>query len=187
MADPYRSVGITRSTELWHGGAPGIAVGDFIESEAALAHRGIRYGSRGVEHDAKLAYLTSDRQFARAFATRTAIFAGQGCLYRVAPVPPSSLGIDSDFAESGISFTCARARVEEVAETNIAMSARESLQVIGPHMTWADGRPIYDKDGYMSPAGNWPGADSDQVRSLGAWNQVDKVLYNARTRQAYLR
>lgn len=183
--DPYKAVGITRSTPLWHGGAPGIAPGDYIEPEKVLTRRGIGFGARRYAHDNSVVYVSPQRDLARAFATRSEAFFSRGVLYRVQPTPASSLACDDDFRPE-VSLTCARALVVAVEETDISMSDEDSTRIVGPHMEWTDRRPIYDEDGYMSPASNWPGADAEQVRSLGKWLPVDKVVFNHDTQQAQL-
>lgn len=187
MADPYRRVGITRATPLWHGGAPGIEVGEHIEPNHVLESRGIFYGSRGVgDLAAGRVYVSPRPDFARVFATRTKAFAGRGTLYRVRPVASSSLDFDVDYPADA-SLSCSRAVVEEIVETNISIPEVDGLKIMAPYLTWVDSSPVYDENGYMTPAPNWPGADPDQVRSLGPWNQIADVLYNPDTKKAYVR
>lgn len=185
--DPYAAVGITRETPLWHGGAPGIWVGDFIVPERECWRRGIQYGARLHGHTNGVVYVSPNREFARVFATRTDAFKGRGVLYRVEASPASSLthDPDDDFPVT-VSIACARARVVSIEETRISMSSAESLKVIGPYMTWDDGRPVYDANGYMTPAANWPGVDPQHVRDLGPWNEVSDVVFNRLTRQVAL-
>jgi len=174
--DPYTKVGISRGTPLWHGGAPGIQVGQHIQSHAQLRRRGVAYGSRNVDQDNNVVYISSVREFARAFATRTAAFRGRETLYLVDPLPSSLLTTDEDFPGT-VSLSCTRARVVAIEETNATMSETESLAFVGPHMTWTDGRSVYDDEGYMTPAENWPHADPDELRSLGRWLSIKSVSY----------
>lgn len=183
--DPYKKVGISRDTPLWHGGAPGIEVGQHIQSLAQLRRRGVTYGSRNVAQDNNVVYISPIREFARAFATRTEAFQGRGALYLVEPLPSSSLTADEDFPET-VSLSCTRARVVAIEETNITMSDTESLTIVGPYMTWTDGRPVYDDDGYMTPAANWPHADPEELRSLGRWLSIESVSYNSFTYRVFV-
>lgn len=183
--DPYKKVGISRGTPLWHGGAPGIEVGQHIQSLAQLRRRGVTYGSRNVAQDNNVVYISPIREFARAFATRTETFKGRGALYLVEPLPSSSLTADEDFPET-VSLSCTRARVVAIEETNVTMSETESLAIVGPYMTWTDGRPVYDSDGYMTPAENWPHADPEELRSLGRWLSTRSVSYNSFTYRVFV-
>ncbi|KLN71633.1 hypothetical protein AS032_32240 [Rhodococcus qingshengii] len=114
-----------------------------------MRRRGVTYGSRNVAQDNNVVYISPIREFARAFATRTEALQGRGALYLVEPLPSSSLTADEDFPET-VSLSCTRARVVAIEETNITMSDTESLTIVGPYMTWTDGRPVYDDDGYMT-------------------------------------
>lgn len=183
--NPYSAVGITAKTSLWHGGAPGIAVGDYIVAASECRRRGISWGVRNHDYDDSVVYISPDKEFARAFACRVESFRGRGVLYRVEPTPPSSLAPDVDFP-AAVGLSCKRARVVAVEEVDIAMPESDALSFFGRYMTWDDGRAVYDSEGYMSPAANWVGADAMQVRSLGVWNAVPDVGFDPRTKRAFL-
>jgi hypothetical protein len=96
--------------------------------------------------DQKRVYFSSDRELARAWAV---VGCSGGTLYRVRPVPPSSLEIDPDYPDGG--FSARRAEVLEVVETTIAMSEDQANRIVGRHQTWSDLSPMYDEDSYLLP------------------------------------
>lgn len=176
--DPFRAVGIDRSTPLFHGGAPGLEPGDILVPERDLLGAGTAfYGQRrGIAPASSVVYLSKDREVARAFATRTDAFLGKGCLYKVRPQPASSLAVDADFPKVGV--TCKRGEIIEVLERDISMHFTDVVKAFAPHLEWEDGSAVYDADGYMTPAPNHVGADEQELRSLGTWLPVDAVGFD---------
>ncbi|MDQ1717323.1 MAG: hypothetical protein QOF92_933 [Pseudonocardiales bacterium] len=134
----------------WHGGTPGIGVGEYIESpytrrnQLSLRQREKEavYRGSGLNklRDQKRVYFTSDRELARAWAV---VGCGGGTLYRVRPVPPSSLEVDPDYPDGG--FSARRAEVLDVVETTIAMSDDQAHHIASRHQTWSDLSPMYDE------------------------------------------
>lgn len=180
--DPYKAVGRAKSARFWHGGAPGLQVGDELLPRRGLDRSGIRYGRRAVEDDASAVYITDNLDVARSYASLLANRAGD--VYEVRPVPVSSLRIDEDLDR--ISLTCARARIVDVVERNVMMTFAEATRPVARHMTWEDGSPIYTEDGYVTVAPNWLNADPRQVASLGAWIPHVAVLYSQATGRCVL-
>ena len=159
----YRSGKKLVIVTYWHGGRRGIKVGEFIVApytrkrewtttergmERSYLHRLYNYNS---ERDPKRVYVTTDRDLARVFASHPCLKPdGGGSLYRVRPLPVSSIEPDMDYAPT--SYSARRAEVLEVAEEKVWMSEAE-YQFITKHKysAWEDGSPMYDSQGYMLP------------------------------------
>lgn len=169
--------------DYWHGGRRGIAVGEYIRSPHERRHEWSRmerqlemYAEKlgyNDERDPKRVYLTTDRELARGWAmNRTLRMEGGGALYRVRPVPPSSLEVDPDYAASG--FSARRALVLEVAEALVQMPEEEATRAICKYSLWTDDSRMYDDDGYMLPPPEHRalGAVPQQYRHLGRWFRV---------------
>jgi len=140
-------------TEYWHGGRRNIGVGGLIRSpherrhewsarerqvEALAQHLGYN-----ADRDPKLVYFTTDRELARAWAATHFEDEGGGSLYRVRPVPPSSLEPDPDYEPVG--YSARRAEVLEVVEDLVAMDSDAAEAAIGRYATWDDYvSPMYD-------------------------------------------
>lgn len=167
------------SVDYWHGGRRGIAVGDMLRSpyerrrEWSAIERRVEAINRRIGYDAdrnpKLVYFTTDRELARGWAMHLE-HEGGGSLYRVRPVPPSSLEADPDYA--GVGFAARRAEVVEVVEDLVVMDAEDALRAThGKYSLWEDGSPIYDPDGYMlpPPAARDIGATASPYRHFGRW------------------
>lgn len=98
---------------------------------------------------------------------------GGGSLYRIKPLPPSSLEPDPDFIATG--FSARRAEVLEVVEDPVHMPEDDALRARNwKYSLWEDYSPMYDYDGYMlpSPEHRTGGATADIFRHLGKWFPV---------------
>lgn len=149
--------------QYWHGGAPGLSVGDEllsrIDAEELLSTpttHGIQNGyALGVTR-ADRVYFSSRKDFARAYAARhqgvdqtTGVIAQRGTLYRVEP-----LGVveeDEDFAGNQVSWCAPKARVVAVEATDVFLEQTTANQYVGPYMTWDDDSPMYSPEGGYLP------------------------------------
>lgn len=149
---------MTDETEYWHGGAPGIGVGDYLLTPRQLIGRGHHYAPRPgfmitSPKEADSVYFSSERQFARAYAYRNEILLPngtrirRGALYRVRPLGP--VEEDPDFAGAGVSWCAPSAIVLAVETTKVSMPAAAAVEAIGRYSTWDDGRPMYLEDGRL--------------------------------------
>ncbi|WP_071288237.1 hypothetical protein [Mycolicibacterium llatzerense] len=170
-------------TDYWHGGRRGIAVGGLIRSPHERRHEWstrerqaeavARLTGYNADRNPKLVYFTTDRDLARAWAATHFEAEGGGSLYRVRPLPPSSLETDTDYEPVG--FSARRAEVLEVVEDLVAMGADAADAAIGRYATWEDYiSPMYDADGYMlpPPAARALGAPAEMFRHFGRWFSI---------------
>lgn len=185
--------------DYWHGGRQGRTVGDFIRSpherryemsseERNLERASVRLGYND-DRDPKRVYFTIDRELARGWAVSAVL--GGGSLYRVRPVPPSSLQPDDDFR--GVAFSARRAEVLEVVEEVVDMSDDDAERACAlNYVTWHDGTPTYDYDGYFQPPPSrlQQGKTPADYRHLGKWLKFaeigGKILYVSGTGVAEL-
>lgn len=170
--------------DYWHGGRRAIVVGDYVRSphdrrrEWSALERQIEAHYRRVGYDAdrdpKRVYFTTDRELARGWAMNDMLqLEGGGALYRVRPVPPSSLESDRDYA--GVGFSARRALVLEVAEDPVQMTEEAATRAVcAQYSLWTDDSRMYDDDGYMLPPPEHraQGATPDLYRHLGRWFSV---------------
>jgi hypothetical protein len=165
--------------EYWHGGRRNIPVGDSIKSPHERRQQWLTH-ERAIERiqalngynddrDPKCVYFTTDRQLARGWAALHFTHEGGGALYRVKPMPPSSLAADPDYLDVG--FSARRALVLEVAEDDVAMDQDEANRAVNRYSVWSDLSPIYDSDGYMLPCPEHRafGVTAESYRRLGKW------------------
>ena len=148
------------SVSYWHGGIAGLHVGDFIESSLSRLRRRqqtplerTRQMTYAVGHGHKVydrnrVYFTTDPELARTFALGSTL-SSSGALYRVRPVPPSSLEVDPDFPDCG--FSARRAEVIEVTEPRVEMSEETARRISSKYVKWSDDSPMYDDEGYLLP------------------------------------
>lgn len=178
MAKRRRS-GSPARRRFWHGGVPGLGVGDIIEAPDANPTALALHQAAGDDYiaDTSRTYITPIREFARSYAKRLEPLVADpgfaGSLYRVEPLGP--LEHDPDFP-GGVSFACRTARILEVEEVNCArITFYEVTQAVGPYMTWSDGTPIYDEDGYLRPSPELAGhgVTAATLRQLGPWHHLD--------------
>lgn len=134
---------VVRPLTLWHGGAGGLAVGDRLlppthtNAVGNLADLGLKESRRDR------VYFTVDRELARVFAAAVTRMTGGSALYRVEPIGEADP--DPDFLTVG--FQAKQARILEVVETDITLTATEELQRQRPYLLWTDDRPVYAEDG----------------------------------------
>lgn len=114
--------------KLWHGGAPGLKVGDELlppdetqfEWTSLAINEGVGLANPNYRTDR--VYATSDRALAEAFAaywTREPKRKGGGWVYRV-EFDDSSIEDDADFPSlSGVSFQAPKGRIVEVIRTGV--------------------------------------------------------------------
>lgn len=166
---------------FWHGGRRGITVGQFIraprerrrEWSALERQQEAHYARHGYDsdRDPKRVYFTTDRELARGWAMNDMLaLEGGGALYRVKPMPPSSLEPDPDYAATG--FSARRAVVLEVAEDPVQMDAEAATRAVcAKYSLWTDGGRMYDDEGYMQPPATHRqgGATPELYRHLGRW------------------
>lgn len=148
----------------WHGGRPGLSVGTILVSRAdAKAHRvdTTQYDQQegyalGVTKPNRV-YFSSEREFARGFAallcirdSTTGVVHQRGALYEVQPI--GSVKEDSDFAGQSVSWCAPQARITRVVEKSVALNDYAATERIGPHLTWTDGSPLYNRHGEYLPS-----------------------------------
>lgn len=167
--------------EYWHGGRRRIAVGDLITSpherrrDMPRKERQLEAIARqmgyNTDRDPKRVYFTTDRELARGWAMHPMLLdEGGGALYRVKPVPPSSVESDNDYLPVG--FSARRAEVLEVVEDLVQMSEADADRARAKYSTWEDySTPMYDADGYLTPPPTHreQGAGPELYRHFGKW------------------
>jgi len=180
---------------FWHGGAPGYSPGDEILSPARLGGGSVNvpmvpgYGQHPGREDR--VYLTTDRQLARAYGWRGARRPeGTGWLYRVEPVGVPE--VDADYASGAhphLSFQCAVITVIAVEESPVVMTKIDATAAAARYMTWNDGRPMYDPQGYFIPSVETQASGLTRVdaRQLWApWTPYAEVVRDTGRAQGYL-
>lgn len=88
-------------------------------------------------------YFSVDREVARVFAAAVMRMTGASALYRVEPIGEADA--DPDFQTVGLHAK--QARILEVVETNITLTATEELQRQQPYLLWTDDRHVYTEEG----------------------------------------
>lgn len=144
---------------FWHGGAPGLTVGETvlplsqIKSGSLLSLLPAGYGANPSRADR--VYVTSDREFARAYAARFSIkfpgANGAGALYRVEPRAPFEVDLDYDHVRPRMSVQCGSALVTGVEESPVVMSTSDASAAAMKYATWNTGEPMYDRNGAVNP------------------------------------
>ena len=189
--DAFNALGLT----FWHGGAPGFEPGQQIVSPnrmgGLIANIPIvpGYGEHPGREDR--VYFTTDRELARAYAWRSALRPeATGSLYRVIPVGIPE--IDPDYAhhaEANLSFQCAAIVIVAVEEAPVVMTQTEATAAAGRYMTWDDGRPMYDSDGYFIPSTETlrNGLTHADARRLWApWTPYEAIVADSGRAQKYV-
>ena len=151
---------MAKLTRYWHGGVPGLKVGDRIRPAASLRVLPVHYAlDRGTDYpsDPTRVYVTTDRQAARYYAASyiDGVEPLAGDVYNVRP--RGELRIDEDLP-TGKHFSCASAVVVAVVERGVRMTDA-ALRAGSRGSTWSDGRAMYDAAGLMMP--------SPEMESLG--------------------
>ncbi|WP_162802117.1 GNAT family N-acetyltransferase [Ornithinimicrobium murale] len=144
----------------WHGGWPGLGPGTVLVGAAEASQHGIdlsRYKAGRLESDPFLTsphrvYFSSNRDFAKAFASRltirdttTGIAFQRGALYRVEPL--GDVEVDPDFRDHRISWCAPRARIIAVEDPNVMVDTYTATEWLGPYMSWSDRSPVYSTTG----------------------------------------
>lgn len=132
-------------SRLWHGGKPGLTVGDMVLPSSVT---GVEPATLGVAErlggDAETVrrdrvYVTSDRQVATAYA---AMFPN-GALYEVEPV--GTVEPDPDCLVEGLSWRAPAARVVRVVDPVVWLSSKPARR----WLRMANGGPLSDAGGEM--------------------------------------
>lgn len=123
---------VPRPALLWHGGAPGLRVGDRLlpPSQTGLAftrlQASLEAGLGPIAQRPDRVYMTSERKLARAWAgiwTLDGVRYGGGALYRCEPDEP--LEPDPDLASLvGVSFQALSATIRVVYDTYVPFEQR---------------------------------------------------------------
>lgn len=160
------------STGLWHGGVPGLVVGDRLLPPSRTRHRIVTHEAIPYEHDPTSVYVTNEKQFARTFAAQYIRDNEHipGDVYAVRPV--GDLLGDPDYALGDeVSFRCSEAVVVAVVERGVRLSGTQLTRLHAPWARWTDGTPMYDPDGYLtlSPEGREAGLRPEVLRMIDPW------------------
>lgn len=162
---------MTTSLPLYHGGVPGLAVGDLVLPGHSRDHhhpgrpwcearaRGETYGGDGPSHRLAV-YVTTDRSYARFHAS----LYGLGDLYEVEPI-----GEITPSEEDPVpSWTCESARVALVVQRAVLLTMRQRWD---HYWAWAKREGITKAEARMEFAGmlggKWPARDVPRPASPG--------------------
>lgn len=168
----------TNKISYWHGGAPGLSVGNEIHPAVELP-KPMAYSNPEYDTDPARVYVTTDKNFAASFASQwidtKRLKAGGGTLYRVRPV--GELEIDPDYAHvPGLAYSCSSAVIEKIEKRKIFETIELRLYA-ERHATWSDGRKMYDEKGYLlpSPELESKGITAAQLRAFGRLPDLNTV------------
>ena len=169
---------------FWHGGAPGLAVGDRIIPRAHLPDDNYDKAPHTTidPTDTDRVYLTTDASFAVGWALRYANtpFPGarRGTVYEVRP--EGELEIDTDFPAEAGSWHSTSAVIIGIYRRRVTGPDSERRKRIGRHTTWSDNTPVYTSDGFLLPAPEWraQGITADQLRRFGRWPAHETLAAN---------
>lgn len=146
------------SVKYWHGGAPGLQVGDVLMSRTAQAlqpRQRIVAQPRPFDEvtNRDRVYFSDNQDFARAYAyqleltTPSGAIVTRGSLYEVEPI--GTIEEDEDYAGCAVSWCAPSAVITAVADVDVRMRERDAVRIIGEYCTWDDGRPMYHPDGRL--------------------------------------
>lgn len=170
---------MSRSARYWHGGVPGLTVGDRLLPP--IAHGGSlgptndairgQFGPDEYPSDPGLVYVTGNRLLAASYASQYPA----GDVYEVRPDVPLSADPDN---EAGLSFTCSAATVVGVCERAVRWSQTRMIRVQSRTIRWADGSPVYDRNGYLLPDRSLRsvGVTAQRLRRFGPWRLPQDVI-----------
>lgn len=145
-----------RGQSLFHGGVPGLEVGDRIVSATELGIRNLYRYPTGSIYRPDLVYLTTDLNSARRYATNYLQPDGRrppGDVYEVAC--RGDVLLDPDYPQIGRTrgvFLMTRSPVEvtRVVERGVTLTEDEKWRFDARHAHWAlDDGPVYDDDGHL--------------------------------------
>lgn len=175
-------------TRYWHGGVPGLRPGDTIRPAARLRATPLIYAvshahpsGEAYSADPDLAYVTTDKTLAKAFAAKALHAAGVGGdLYNVRPRGPLEPDPDYDH-HPGTSFTCTAAKIVAVVERGLTLTP-ELKTYASRFTTWDDGGLMYNREGHALPSRPMReiGLTEDDLRSLGTTPDYDQIITRAR-------
>lgn len=158
----------------WHGGPPGIGVGDRLQPRQASKLALSTYRDRGAEYVDRV-YFGTDLEFARSWAATYAVRHGQqgvtGSVYRVRPIGRVERDPDFLFGDA-VSWMSPAAEVVEVEETEVVMPATESTRRVGQYMYWPDGTPMYSSHGFLTRGPEDPPHIKMLNPFLGPWRSI---------------
>lgn len=179
--------------QYFHGGVPGLRPGQEIWARASLPHwwgQSVSYGQETAESigdTGTYIYLTADLEAARSYAGQYVEPTGDGgvrslpgSVYRVEPA--GELLEDPDFLPFPEVFKRARwGRIVEVVETGVRRNnPRMAARSMGKYMSYIDGRPVYDENGYLqpSPTHRRYGMTAERLKQFGKWIPLECVAMN---------
>lgn len=174
---------------LWHGGAAGLRVGDFVVPRCELPSDSIEHvlSSRNDPTDTARVYVTGLKRMAYGFAVRFANSPGRGsrlgALYRVRAV--GEMVPDPDFPERARCWSVKRAEVVSIEEAQVRDKQTVANREIGKFATWNDGAWVYTPQGYLTAAPEWVehGVTDSELRRFGKWASFDDLGWNRHTRR----
>ena len=182
--NPARRAGSDRPL-YWHGGRPGLRVGDVLTPGKASLHALRTYAERQAEYPPGV-FVTSDRQFARGWASTYGVRHGggqRGSLYQVQP--DGELLRDPDYLIGpAVSWHCSTAVITRVAQVAVRLTEAEEIRAVAPYTFWTDGSPQYSPDGILNlrPAHARMGITQEMLEELGPWRSIysDSINYELR-------
>lgn len=145
-----------RPVTYWHGGVPGLRVGDYLLPRSVTRTRSYADIVQDYVGSAEWVHITIDKDFAAFHASAYVNPDGRpggGSLYAVRPGGRPQPDPDD---VPGQSFTVRRARVIRVAQTGVELSPLEGQRAQRGHSVYVDGSEMYDPDG-------WQLAQNDRV------------------------
>lgn len=139
-------------TRYWHGGAPGLNVGDDLVPATALDYLPVLYADPDYGSDSAYVYVSTSQTLAMGCAAQWGSHFGDrvaGDLYQVEP--KGALEVDPDYAHvPDLSWRCQRATIVAVYRRPVEMT--HELSIYGLQFTtWDDGQPMYDQAGFLLP------------------------------------
>lgn len=163
------------SLRFWHGGAPGLAVGDRIIPRSQLPDDNYDKAIHSTidPTDTGRVYLTTNTSFAIGWALRYAHTpfpdARHGTVYEVRP--EGTVDIDTDFPAEAGSWHAPSAVIIGIYRRRVRGSERDRRKRISCYTTWSDSTPVYTSDGFLLPAPEWraQGITADELRRFGRW------------------
>lgn len=174
----------------FHGGVPGLRVGDEIlpatqvpDARHDYVYRS-DYQGAAFHYDSARVYLTTHEGTATSFAARyldiRTLTHHPGTVYEVRPIGKAR--IDPDYPHSGeyapVYFYAPRATVVRIVATDVSLSLSEQRHAEWPYVQWDDGSLIYDQDGrlQMSPQMRQLGVPQAYVDLLPPWTDIMRTL-----------
>ena len=167
-------MGKQHQRKFFHGGVPGLRVGDRILSASRV---GI-FGHNLIPSnpcDPTRVYVTTDYDEARSYAAIYKDLRNQtlpGDVYEVRAV--GDLLSDPDYRGFDTHYSCDSARVIRIAMRRVCMSKVQIVRAKSRYLRWEDGSRVYDEDGYLlpSPSLRDHGYTDDDLRLLGQWRET---------------